>query len=64
MDPHATKKEYAAAARQDPQLRSTRRNQPRRYPYYQPATDGYASDDEGESLLWNDDRRKQRRQRW
>ncbi|CAO3594797.1 unnamed protein product [Absidia cylindrospora] len=60
MDPHSSKKDYAATKYQDSApWRSSRRNQSRRYlPTYQQVTDGYASDDESEALLWNEDRQK------
>ncbi|KAI8100166.1 uncharacterized protein BX664DRAFT_254190 [Halteromyces radiatus] len=62
MDPHSAKKEYGAT-KHDGQWRSSRRNQSKRYlPTYQQATDGYASDDEEDSLIWHEGRRKQKRQ--
>ncbi|CAO3586724.1 unnamed protein product [Absidia cylindrospora] len=71
MDPHSAKKEYGSMMGSQSRLgdgqllrNSTKRNPSKRYlPTYQQATDGYASDDEGENLVWKDNRRKPRRHR-
>ncbi|ORZ16559.1 hypothetical protein BCR42DRAFT_327721 [Absidia repens] len=71
MDPHSVKKEYGSMMGSQSRLvdgqllrSSTKRNPSKRYlPTYQQATDGYASDDEGENLVWKDNRRKPKRHR-